>query len=220
MKKLLLPTIFLLLLSLAGWCDPPGPEESAFLGAEAKNIECQLIGDGSSTSRTQIQFRNLSDEPQTFKLKEYAIFQAEGRQTLMVLQPKELTLPPRQAAKSTVKTMCVGTRTDPPATAEATTYQPSMDPKLAGQCQDILEKAQKAKDDGYFPALPIPPALQVQTIVQLAFWQQTGQLTKENLKPEILKQLKLEPEQMTPEEEKEVDQGLDNIWEAVDLCKK
>jgi hypothetical protein len=184
--------------------------------------EVSLIGDGKSTIKTKLLFKNLTAEPLTLTMPQNTVFECEARQPVLVLQAKEITLGPKAAAQSTVHTMCLGKPSDQPATEEPTVYKPiapedSADGEKASR---FIETCEKLKKDGQFPALPLPPALEVRIISQMAYWKDQGDLSKEEVREQAYVQMGIDPEQPSPEQEKEVDEGVDNIFQAIDLTQK
>ena len=197
---------------------PPPP--SPFQGASPDAIDCQLVGDGASTESVQVTFHNRSKQPQNFTLKEFATFEADDRQTLMVLQPKTLQLAPGQSVRSTLKSMCVGTRSDSPPTSAASPYKPGYSPRLATLCQSLFSKANQAQREGRMADLPYSGSKAVHRVVQIAFWKRTGQIDRASLRHQLVQQIASDPTPLTGEQAREVDRGVDELWKAVDLCLK
>lgn len=195
---------------------PPSP----FQGASPETIECQLVGDGAATESVQVTFRNRTKQPQNFTLKEFTTFEADGRQKMMVLQSKTLQLGPGQSVRSTLRSMCVGERSDSPPTRAAAPYRPRWNPRLASMCQSLLSKASQAQRDGQLARLPYSGPKAVHRVAQLAFWKRTGQLDRTDLRLQLTQQMQAEPTVLTGEQAAEINRGVDELWKAVDLCLK
>lgn len=187
--------------------------------ANSDLLEFKLQGDGVRTDRVKFQITNKSEESLTFTIPKFTVFKKVGSQSIMLLSDKELTIRPRKTATTTLATMCVGKRAETPP-GESATYTAHQDPEASTQVGALFQRAEEKHEGGYFPPLPLLPAQQIPTVVQLAFWQQSEGLTKDEMKAEVIRQLELDPTALTPEEEEEVEEGSDNIWEAVNLCQK
>lgn len=188
-----------------------------FVSASQQNlVELQLIGDGSKTSRTQLLVKNLGDKPLELRLAAGTVFKAEGRQSLALVKEKTLTLAPRKAAKTTQPTVCAGRPSEKPATATPTRYTPTVDAVFSERLARLQANTRAAKSGSNLPALPVPPALEVPVVVQLALWRELGYLTRARLKTEIAIQMELS--QPTEEQDRELEAAVTNFWKATDLA--
>lgn len=195
-------------------CHAQGVELSAAI--ESGQVELKLIGNGSRTSRTQLLLKNLTDESLEVSWERFTVLTAAQRQKLALLKGKRVTLPPRQAAKTTQPTLCAGRPSDLPATKEPKVYTATFDKALAETLAGMTRRVKEAKSQNRLPALPIPPALEVSTVTQLAFWREFGSMTREGLKAEIMTQMGLA--NANAEQAKELEQAVEHFWKASDLA--
>lgn len=210
--------VFLILLYLSVVSSLSAEPIDFVTAHENGQVELHLIGDGVKTSRTQLMIKNLSDESLELKLVAGTVFEWEGRQSLALTADKALTIAPRKAVKTTQPTICVGKPSEEPATAVATKYTPSHQTDVQKRLSRLLTNTKAAKSGNALPALPVPPALEVPVVVQLAYWRAMNYLSKDALKAELLVQMNLtEP---TAEQNKELDIATQNFWEATTRALK
>jgi hypothetical protein len=182
----------------------------------------QVIGDGLAPSRVQLILTNPGATALTVQLASHTVLRSAGRQDMMILEGRTIQLAAKGSARTTLPAMCVGGRAETPATAEPTAYTmvlPADVPTTAAAIA-LSEAAKRIKARGDLTTLPLAPGTVAQTLAQLAFWQERGDLSKEALRETVVSQLKLEGKPLESAEKKEVDEGTDRTWDAIDLVQK
>lgn len=192
--------------------------DTALVPAHRAEATFELTGDGRSPLRTQILVTNRTSAPLRVHLAPGTVFGDPQRQDVMLVEDRVVDLPPRGAAKATMSTLCVGGRAEEPPGAQACAYAPQA--PAEGGALALFRTCQALAEAGRFPDLPLPKGRQAPTVAQLALWARRGEITKQDVRENVFDGLDLTEKDATPEQRREVDRGVDNLWQAVDLTMK
>lgn len=127
-------------------------------------------------------------------------------------------------------TVCVSPKSAKPPPSEGVTYRlGARHPEEVNQLLSrVLEMARDLQLEKFYKRIPIPDARREHTIAQLAIWMELGKqsnrpqdaITTEGIKEELVKQAGVKAETLPPDQQKELERGVQSIFTMTDLTLK
>jgi hypothetical protein len=190
-------------------------------------IPVRLIGDGTTTSHVTIELTNNTDQPIAYQCDAFTQFSPAqvGQQALTTIEEAIYEVPAGETVQARLETVCSDVKSNPPPGQEGGEFTVTKpDPVVVA----VIETAGELAELGQYDELPMPRCKALETVRQLTLWSIAGetsdnpkdQITREGFKEEIYSQLGKKPEDVTPEQEEQIESGIENIFEQVDLTKK
>ena len=192
--------IFLVALFLPGWG----------LEVAQPSFELKDCTNGIAT----VVVHNPSSQSLTVTVPAHAVLTHPQLQDQLLLgKARTLKLAPQGTSQFRSPALCVGERKE---SAQGQGFVLSQQPHAgAEQAEKMIDTCRRLQKDGDLPPMPMLPGNQVNVVAQWAYWSERGQANKQDLSRLVHEQLKPEPK-----DEPEVEKGVDNVWEAVDLTRK
>jgi hypothetical protein len=194
----------------------PGPL-SAPQAAVGGLASFEMTGEGLSPLRIQVRVTNRTARPLQVRFQPGVVLASPQGQDVMVIESRDFDLPPRGAGRATLGTLCVDSRSEAPPGPQPRACTPQ---EGAPEALHLWNTCLRLAQEGRFPDLPIVKARQAPTVAQLALWARRGEITREEVRQNVFAQLDLTEKEATPEQRQEVERGVDNVWQAVDLTLK
>jgi hypothetical protein len=219
------------------------PREISSLLSQGQ-VQIETVGTGQTIGHiVDFKFRNLTNQPLNFVMGPMVLESTSGKsQDYVCPKGQTVALDPRGAATVPVNGVCINRHKPPVGKGEpgdliVNTGDPNVpqnpDSHIpAAQALDLLRicsakyrAADKLQEEGAFTSLPYKDKQrQIEIVVQWATWTDpqiceivgTTPATKDDLKKVVYKQVE-EKGPMSPDTKKKVDQGIDTIFEKVEL---
>lgn len=195
--------------------------------AELASAGVRLVGDGGTTSHATMELRNPGKEALTVSIPAYTQFTPTdaAMQSLTTVEPTLATVPPGQTVAVRVETVCSSRRSQPPPGKQGGLYSVTDPPPYV---QAIVETSARLADRGAYDGVPMTRCKALQTVRQMALWTEAAemstnpgdQVTPQAVAEQVYAQLGKRPEELTPKQREQVEEGAQNIFEAVDLTVK
>jgi hypothetical protein len=195
--------------------------------ADLAGSAVRLIGDGGTTSHTYLQLSNPGSRPVTVKIPAYTQFspQDPSAQALTTVRDGLATVPAGQTVEVRLETVCSGRRSQPPPGPQGGLFRLTQPPPYV---LSIVETSLRLAEQGAYDQVPMPRCKALETVRQMALWYEAAQgspspadqVTPQTIAEQVYRQLGKAPEELTPREREQVEQGSQNLFEAVDLTVK
>lgn len=202
-----------------------GPDVVAL--AQLASTGVRLVGDGATTSHTTLQLSNPGKEALTVSIPAYTQFAPRdaAMQALTTVEPALATVPPGETVEVRLETVCSSRRSQPPPGKQGGVYSVTEPPPYV---QSIVETSLQLAERGAYDSVPMSRCKALQTVRQMALWMEAAgkspdpgdQVTPETVAEQVYTQLGKRPEELTPKQREQVEEGAQNIFEAVDLTVK
>ena len=221
-----------------------GQRESIGSLTASGKVKVETSGTGETIGHVaDLKIQNLTDQPLTCAIPPMILESGGGKnQHYACPRGQTVTVAPQQTKTVPMNGVCLNRNKPPvgkgisgdlvmneanPAVPQnPNSHLPATDAnRLLQICTSKYDAAEKLQKEGALKNLPYPdPQKQKDIVVQWSTWtdpvicQMTGSppATKEDLRKVVYKQLE-EQGPMTPEKKKKVDQGIDTIFEKVEL---
>lgn len=187
----------------------------------------RLLGDGRTTSHCTMELTNPGPQPVAYQVNAFTQFQPglAGDQCMCTLEEAVVPVPPGATVQARLDTCCSDSKSKPPPGKAGGSYQPGPAPAYV---QPIVNAARELADQGALDNVPMTRCKAQTTVTQLALWSEaarlTGkpedQVTPEGFKSTFYEQLGKKPEDLSEQQREQVDQGINNLFNAVDLTAK
>lgn len=195
-------------------------------------VKMQLRGDGTFTSSCQLLLTNTGRHTQHVTVPAYQFFVPDKPkfQIMMSTETSSAEIKPLETAVLVIRTVCASPKTFKAPPPEGVAYSIGAYPDTQTQrlLTQIIETAKVLETRNCYDALPLKAETRRQTIAQLAIWKILGQQTKvkedqishSTIANDLLQKAHLPRNSLSAQEKHAFDQGVDAIFQAVDLTIK
>lgn len=187
----------------------------------------RLLGDGQATAHSTLELTNPGAQPVAYQVNAFTEFKPDraGDQCMCSVEEAIVPVPPGATVQARLDTCCSDTKSKPPPGKEGGRYQPGPAPP---HVEPILSAARELADQGALDNVPMTRCKAQATVGQLALWTEAArtsgksedQVTVEGFKATFYEQLGKKPEDLSKEQREQVDSGINNLFNAVDLTSK
>jgi hypothetical protein len=195
-------------------------------------VQFQLTGDGVTTAHVHLLLTNNADQKLRVLIPAHEVFRPNSAniQMMMTTTDKILSLPAQTTVSVDIPTVCASVKSIKPPGKEGTSFEVGRypDEDTWKELVSILAAAQQLSKEGAYEHLLTKRESRQATIGQLAIWMLLGKrtgrsedaVTKESIGNEMLDQMNLKRQQLSPDKLERFDKGVDEIFLATDITLK
>ncbi|MBT9584814.1 hypothetical protein IV102_15830 [bacterium] len=187
----------------------------------------RLVGDGQTTAHTTLELHNPGSQPVAYQVNAFTQFAPDsaGDQCLCTTEEAVVPVAPGATVQARLDTCCSDSKSKPPPGADGGTYRPTSPPAYV---EPIVTTARQLAAQGAYDGIPMTRCKALSTVQQLSLWSVAAekssnpadQVSKEGFRSTFYEQLGKKPEEMTEKQKEQVDRGIDNLFNSVDLTMK
>jgi hypothetical protein len=197
------------------------------------DVSINVTGDGTTTSSVRLDLDNNTNRMVNLTIPSGQVFSPSDptkRQYMMTVSDTAASIPAGgHTTIAALPTVCISSKsTPPPGQDDIYTVGGYPNQQFLGTLRKIVQTAHAKDEAGQFDAVPISEARRANTIAQLAIWMTQADITnkpedavsKQTIAKAILDANKSSSGDLTSTQQKQFNEGVNQIFAAADLTRK